>query len=73
MTEVQVLAYVNATAVLLALPLEPAQAQRVAEHLARSAGLARQLDGYPFAPQDEPAEIFRPAPFPGVADRSRKP
>jgi hypothetical protein len=73
MTEAQVQAYVNATAALLELQLEPAQAQRVAEHLARSAALARLLDAYSMAPEDELAEIFRPAPFPGVADRSRKP
>jgi hypothetical protein len=59
-----VLNYVNAAAALLALPLDEARARRVAGHLRRTAGLARLLEDAPLAPQDEPAEIYCPAPFP---------
>lgn len=64
MEETEVLAYVKAAAAALALPLDEAQAQRVAVHLARTAAMARQLDAYPLAEHDEPAEIYRPAAFP---------
>ncbi len=67
-TDADLLAYVEASAALLALPLEAARAQRVAQHLARTAALAALLDGVPLRPEDEPAEIYRPAPFPGTAD-----
>lgn len=63
MNEAQTLAYVQAAAVAVDLPLSDAQAQRVAVHLQRTAGLAALLDGFELAPHDEPAEIFCPAPF----------
>jgi hypothetical protein len=64
MTDAQVLAYVNAAAVALDMPLDAAAAQRVAEHLARTAAMARLLDSADLQPGDEPAEVFCPAPFP---------
>jgi hypothetical protein len=63
MNEAQTLAYVQAAAVAVNLPLGEAQAQRVAIHLQRTAGLAALLDGFELAPHDEPAEIYCPAPF----------
>lgn len=63
MTDGQTLAYVQAAAVAVGLPLDEAQAARVAMHLQRTAGLAATLDDIPLAPHDEPAELFRPAPF----------
>ncbi|MBT9552029.1 MAG: DUF4089 domain-containing protein [Hydrogenophaga sp.] len=63
MTDQQTLAYVQAAAVAVGLPLDDAQAARVAVHLQRTAGLAATLEEIPLAPHDEPAELFRPAPF----------
>jgi hypothetical protein len=64
MTDEQVLAYVRAVAPAVGLPLDEAQAQRVAMHLARTAAFARMLDAAGLGEADEPAEIYRPAPFP---------
>jgi hypothetical protein len=64
MGEGEVLAYVNATAALLDLPLDEARALAVALHLGRTAAMARMLDAVPLAPADEIAEIYCPAPFP---------
>ena len=61
-----VIAYVRSAALLLDLPLDAAQVQRVASHLARTRVLADALAAVPLAPHDEPAEIFCPAPFPAV-------
>jgi len=61
--EAQTLAYVQAAAVAVDLPLSDAQAQRVATHLQRTAALAALLDGFELAPHDEPAEHYCPAPF----------
>lgn len=58
-----VLNYVKSSASLLGLPLDEARARRVAVHLERTAALAQSLDASPLAPDDELAEIFRPAPF----------
>lgn len=63
MNEPQTLAYVQAAALAVDLPLSDAQAQRVATHLQRTAVLAALLDGFELAPHDEPAEIYCPAPF----------
>ena len=63
MNEAQTLAYVQAAAVAVNLSLGEAQAQRVAIHLQRTAGLAALLDGFELGPHDEPAEIYCPAPF----------
>jgi hypothetical protein len=63
MNEAQTLAYVQAAAVAVGMPLDDAQAARVAVHLQRTAGMAALLDAYPLTPHDEPAELFHPAPF----------
>jgi hypothetical protein len=64
MSDLEVLRYVKATAALLDLPLDEARAQRVAAHLARTAELARLLESAALEAADEPAEMYRPAPFP---------
>ena len=69
MTEDEVLAYVKASAAALALPLDEARAARVAVNLARTAAMAELLERVPLAPHDEPAEIYKPAPFPTFSDR----
>ena len=56
--------YVRAAAQLLALPLSDAQVERVSVHLARTAALAATLQAMPLGADDEPAQIFEPAPFP---------
>lgn len=58
-----ILNYVKSSASLLGLPLDEARARRVAVHLERTAVLAQSLDAAPLAPDDELAEIYRPAPF----------
>jgi hypothetical protein len=63
MTEEQVLAYVHASAALQGLPLDAARAKAVAQHLQRTAQMAQLLDGAPLSPEDEIAEVYRPAPF----------
>jgi Protein of unknown function (DUF4089) len=57
---VDMLAYVNTSAALLDLPLDPAQAQRVAQHLERTAALAQLLAQFPMLPEHELAEIYCP-------------
>ncbi|HJW12117.1 MAG TPA: DUF4089 domain-containing protein [Albitalea sp.] len=64
MPDTAVIHYVRAAASLLDLRLDDAQAERVAMHLARTRAMAALLQQVPLTPQDEPAEIFRPAPFP---------
>jgi len=63
MDPAEVLNYVKATAVMLDLPLDVDRASRVASHMARTAALAGLLDALAIAVDDEPAELFRPAPF----------
>jgi hypothetical protein len=63
LTEEEVLAYVRSAACVLGLPLDAARAQAVATHFGRTAAMARLLQDTPLAPEDEPAEIYRPAPF----------
>ena len=63
MTESQTLAYVKAAAVAARLPLDDAQAQRVAGHLTRTAEMAELLNQYPMGVEDELAEIYCPLPF----------
>ncbi len=64
MQEQEVLAYVQAAAKAVDLPLDAARAQAVAEHLGRTAAMARLLASAELSPEDEPAELYRPAPFP---------
>jgi Protein of unknown function (DUF4089) len=54
------LAYVTTSAALLQLPLDPAQAQRVAQHLERTAAMAQALMQLPMAADHELAEIYCP-------------
>jgi Protein of unknown function (DUF4089) len=63
MNEVQALNYVKASAQALDLPLDAARAERVASHLQRTAQLAQLLQDIAMGPDDELAEIYRPAPF----------
>jgi hypothetical protein len=63
MTELEVLAYVKASAAAQGLHLDDARALRVATHMARTAHLAALLDAAPLAVEDEPAEIYKPKPF----------
>ena len=62
----ETLDYVNAAARAVDLALDEATAKRVAEHLGRSAAMARLLDAAELAPEHELAEIYRPAPFPAA-------
>lgn len=64
MTDAEVLAYVKAAAAALALPLDDAQARRVAAHLGRTAAMAQALDQLRLPEDLEPAEIYSPKPFP---------
>ena len=62
--QAQIQDYVRATARFLALPLDDAQVERVAAHLARTEALVAGLQAMPLPPDLETAEIFCPAPFP---------
>jgi Protein of unknown function (DUF4089) len=64
LTPEQVIGYVKATATLLDLPLNDARIQRVADHLIRTAAMARQLDAIHMEADAEPAQIYCPAPYP---------
>jgi len=63
-SEAQVLAYVRAAATLLLLPLDDASLQAVALHLGRTAAMAQLLAAADLGPEDEPAQLYCPAPFP---------
>lgn len=63
MTDPDLLAYVNATASLLGLPMDAERAARVAAHLQRTAAMAEMLNTAALAPHDEIAEIYSPAAF----------
>jgi len=64
MTEDEVLDYVKTAARMMALPLDQARARAVAQQLTRTMAMARVVETAPLAPEDELAEIYRPAPFP---------
>jgi hypothetical protein len=67
MDEQQALAYVQASAAALGFDLDPARAQRVAQHLQRTAGLAALLEQFELGVEDEPAEVWNPRhPAPGA-------
>lgn len=63
-----VLAYVKAAAQAVGLPLDDARAEAVAVHFGRTLAIAQALEGAALAPEDELAEIYRPAPFPPAED-----
>lgn len=73
MTDAEVLAYVQASASALGLPLDALRAQRVADHLTRTAVLAQLLDAAALAPEDELAEIYRPLAFPLLPNGHHQP
>ena len=73
MDAAQALAYVEAAALALALPLDQVRAKRVAGHLVISAAFASALEGYALQPGDEPAEVYWPAPFPATHGGRRSP
>lgn len=65
MSSAATLAYVQAAAELLSLPMDGARAHAVAEHFERTAAMARLLEqALVLAPHDEPAGLYCPAPFP---------
>lgn len=64
MNDADLLAYVQAAARLLELPLDEARAQAVALQLGRTLQMARQLEAFPLAQTQELSEIFCPAAFP---------
>jgi len=68
MEDSEALTYVKAAARALRLPLDEDAARSVAAHLARTATMARMLDDVQLAPDQELAEIYRPAPFPDDLD-----
>jgi hypothetical protein len=68
MNEQQAFAYVQASASVLGLALDPARARRVAGHLQRTAALAELLEQQALNVEDEPAEVYCPGrPAPGQA------
>lgn len=73
MESTDVLAFVRASAAMLGLPLDEDRALRVAQHLERTAGLARLLQAAALTVDDEPAEIYRPAPFEATLSGTTKP
>jgi hypothetical protein len=64
MEESEVLLYVAVAARAAGLNLDEAAQRRVASHFGRTVAIARLLEQAELAPYDEPAEIYRPAPFP---------
>jgi hypothetical protein len=68
----EMLAYVTCSAALLGLPLAPAQAERVAQQLERTALMAQQLDALKLAPDHELAEIYCPLAFPLQATQEQQ-
>ena len=63
MTDPDLLAYVNNTALLLGLPMTAERAARVAVHLQRTAVMAEMLNVTALDPHDEIADIYSPAAF----------
>jgi hypothetical protein len=64
MDDTQALAFVKAAAAAVSLPLDDAQALRVAVHMQRTSVMAAQLDDFSMSVDLEPAEVFSPASFP---------
>ena len=70
MNSSEVLAYVQAAAQAVDLPLTPERASRVADHLGRTVQMARLLQATPLALHEELAELYVPAPFPAADEHS---
>lgn len=65
MSPTTTLAYVEAAAKLLELPMDAARIEAVAGHFERTAAMARLLEqALPLTAHDEPASLYCPAPFP---------
>ena len=64
MSEDNALAYVRAATAVAGVPLDGARLQAVALHFGRTAAMARLLDQAALAVEDEPAQLYCPAPFP---------
>ncbi len=64
MQKTELLAYVDAAARLVGLQLDTARAKAVALHLGRTAALAQALEDVTLPVEDEPAEVYCPAPYP---------
>ena len=60
--------YVTAAAQLLNLDLDGVHTASVALQLSRTLVMARQLEAFPMATEDEMAETFCPASFPSPVD-----
>jgi len=72
MKEAHILDYVKASAVVMGLPVDEARALRVAEHLQRTAAMARLLEEATLEVSDEPAEVYRlPRPSGGGSGGGR--
>lgn len=70
MTEQEILDYIKSTAKVIDLPLEDAQARRVATHLGRTLSIVAPLQALTLPADIEIAEIFRCAPFPASGTKS---
>ena len=66
MNDSDVLAYVQAAAHMLELPLDDARAKAVAIQLGRTLDMARQLEAFPLPLTEEMSELFCPAAFPPI-------
>ncbi len=66
MTDPQLLAYANASAQALGIPMDAERALRVAGYLRLSGNFAGLLEALAMGPELEPAEVFCPAPFPSA-------
>ena len=64
MSPIVVADYVRVAAQAAEIPMSEDRIQRVAEHLGRTFQMAKLLDGYPLAADDELTQLFVPAPFP---------
>jgi hypothetical protein len=60
--------YVRASARFLNLPLDEDRLARVAVHLERTRHMMAALEALPLDVDVEPAEVFKPAPFPPGSD-----
>jgi hypothetical protein len=64
MTDNDLLAYVKAGAALQGIPLTHQRAMAVAAHLRVAQGIAQTFQSDELFPDDEPAQLYCPAPFP---------
>ena len=64
----ETLDYVRASARFLNLPLDDDRVARVAVHLERTRHMVAALEALPLDVDVEPAEVFKPAPFPPGSD-----